>query len=310
MKKIIIFNFVIISLLLTSCSFDQDPLASFPKEIREGIAPDNNRVLKPIPRGAIEIVSLPESPLVLHNEAATIGIEVRFFQNFQSSYKVDILNLDSLPGKASFDSKNNKINWTPDLSKLSNLFKYIQIHIRVNFEDPKPIYVEHTINVRAYRTLLGLKLQKFTATNFVAGSKTLAKITMEVKDLDANLVSQNTQKTAPRIMITQGENRKNKYLLPYLHSLTRPRLKNWQDSSVWIVEANFDLQNLNLENRKEFNLNYEVFSSFGKSFGLKTEKIFIEANIQDNPNPIPKPNKLKTIKNESKTTKEANNENN
>lgn len=307
MKKKIIFSFISISLLLTSCSFEQDPLASFPKEIREGRLPEDNRVLKPIPRGAIQVESIPESPLVFHNEPSVIGIDVRLLQSFQAPYTIDILNLNNLPGEARFDAKKNQINWVPDLSKLQDLFEYIPIHIRISFQDPRPLYVEHTIYVRSYRTLLGLKLEKFTITNFIAGSKKVAKVIMIVKDLDVNLKLGERKAKAPHIMITQGAKNKTKYLLPYLKALPRPRLKSWRDPSLWVVEAHFDLKTVQLAKGTTFDLNYEVFSSFGKSFGLKTEKVFVEQNvIVPKPPTLPTPpKKTPPKKTPPKTTKEV-----
>lgn len=285
MYKKIILSFISISLFLSSCSFEQDPLASFPKEIRNGKLPGDNRVLKPIPRGVIEVSSFPESPLVFHDEPSQIGIDVRLLQSFQAPYTVEVLNLDTLPGKSSFDNKKNQIHWVPNLSGLSSLFEYIPIRIRVNFADPRPLYVEHTIYVRAYRTLLGLKLENLIMSNFVAGSKKVAKVIMTVKDLDVNVNIGGKKAAIPRLMITQGALSNVDYLLPYLKALPRPYLRNWKDSSTWVIEAHFDLSKLKLNKDAKFYIGYEVFSSFGKSFGLKNLKIPIEKNIAG-PSPV------------------------
>lgn len=285
MKKIISVILIGMFLLLVSCSFEQDPLASFPKEIREAILPEDNRVLKPIPRGAIKVESLPVSPLLFHNEESNISISVRLLQNFQAPFTVDILNLDTLPGEASFDSKTNKISWTPNLDKLQGLFAYIPIDIRVNFKEPKSLYVEHTIYARAYRKLRGLKVLDTQVTKFVAGAKS-ARVTITVKDLDADLSVSGQKSGPPRWMITQGNKSKASYLLPYLEALDRPRLKNWKDQSTWMLVARFNLKNLKLKKGKIFYLNHQIFSSFGKTSGVRTKDIFIETNIV-----LPKPPK-------------------
>lgn len=285
MKKIICLN--LLALLALSCSIKQDPLASFPAEIRNGIQPDQNTVLKPIPRGAIRISSLPKSPLVFNQEKTIINISVRFLQGLASKYEIDVLNLNSLPGTATFDKTKNQLSWVPDLSSLPNLFAYIPIHIRVNFTEPRPLYIEHTIYARAYRALKGLKLQSVQVHDFKAGSAK-ALVTWVVKDLDTDVQIDKNTAEAPRLMLSQKGRAVQNSLLPYLKFINPPKLQAWKDKTVWVLEAYFDLSKVQLSAATNFFLSYNIFSSFGKNFGLVTATISVKPNVVLTPPKKPK----------------------
>jgi hypothetical protein len=99
--------------LSQGCSFQQDPLATQPEEIRNGVAPETKTEEPPRPDDPSALrIDTNDFYRVREGQLTEIQLSGRVTIGRQTKFTLDVDNLDKFPG-AAFDPSTNVFSWTP-----------------------------------------------------------------------------------------------------------------------------------------------------------------------------------------------------
>ncbi|MCB0393647.1 MAG: hypothetical protein KDD25_03775 [Bdellovibrionales bacterium] len=272
MKKSLLLTFGFALLVGCQGSWDEDPLAKYPEDVRNGEFPGSQKP-NPIPNNSVFIDSNGFYDFT-EGEEQTIEFSYRIAIDGASVKEFYIRNMEAvLPGaQFEFNSKESKglLTWKPalDFVRGDSYMVSRRLELALVFEKENvPVEVRKEWNANVFRNVARpviLRAESLPSQVNEGGRATFKLVVQDFNSVGPNPDSDQ----APSVVVSFNGSSSQKNGA----SLVTPNRSPYQDSSdrtIWIFEFLLDAGSVDVDSNRAFGYSARAFSQFGEASDIK-----------------------------------------